>query len=136
MLNINKQHYNAQYLIDAFLVPDIHLGVIFLPLSRLSLMFQCRLCCPKVPRCLHDVLWDMWVYVSESAQSTLRITQLLLHNSSSLQQLVKSAKCHLQTTVLQYLFTSKIPNVISTCTLHMTLARYLKYRHIQIIIHK
>ena len=66
---VNQQHYSFDYLINTFLVPDIHLGVILLPLSRLSLMLQCRLCCSKVPRRLHDVLRDVWVDVSESAQS-------------------------------------------------------------------
>ena len=60
------------YLVNALLVPDIHLGVVFLPLGWFSLMLQCRLCRSKVPRSLHDVLWNMRVDISE------HITQPLL----------------------------------------------------------
>lgn len=100
------------YLINTFLVPDIHFGVVFLPLSGLSLMLQCRLWCPKVPRCLHDVLRNVWVYVSEMHKVDVDyLATAAYHTAVYGRSKLQSAKCHVQAALqvsgAYYVLTSK-----------------------------
>ena len=91
----NRSNTILHYLINTFLVPYIHLGVVFLPLSWLSLMLQGRLCRPKVPWRLHNVLWNMRVYVSAMYKVDKDYSATVAHQFITAVHSSQSAKYHI-----------------------------------------